>query len=65
MLTILAIWVIASVPLGILVGTLIRKAGEGAQPYGAGGLVSPATMTRAVAVDPSRSVQIYPLLVLR
>jgi hypothetical protein len=43
MLTILAIWVIASVPLGILVGTLIRKAGEVSspqrQPYRVGRLI--------------------------
>ncbi len=69
MLTILAIWVVASVPFGILVGTFIRQAGEalprGAQLYGVGALIRPATVTRAVAVDPSRSGQIYPLIGLR
>jgi hypothetical protein len=66
MLTILAIWVVASVPLGILVGTVIREADE-ALPHGSsaiwpGALIRPATVTRAVAVDPSRPYKFYPSL---
>jgi hypothetical protein len=58
MLTILGLWAVASVPLGILVGTVIRKMDEAPSPRGSGSPRRSAIRRRLSASRLSLSVML-------